>query len=219
MKTIYLVRHGQTYINRYDKMQGWCDTPLTEQGIAGAKEAGKELANVNFDIAISSDLKRASDTCDYIIEENVNRDELQHIATPFFREQFYGFFEGMNSDEAWRMIGGGHGYPRRDELFTHVDIDTVKDYMKDADPYHDAEDAKEYWERVDQGFEMIKQMKCAEKILLVSHGFTIRSIVSRFAPGKYNLAHGPQNASITILKMDDEGSISVDSYNKMKLEA
>lgn len=40
MKTIYLVRHGQTFINRYDKMQGWCDTPLTNQGIKEAENTG-----------------------------------------------------------------------------------------------------------------------------------------------------------------------------------
>ena len=52
MKRIYIVRHGQTYINRYDKMQGWCDTPLTDEGIQGAKDAGKALSEVPFDIAI-----------------------------------------------------------------------------------------------------------------------------------------------------------------------
>ena len=110
MKRIYIVRHGQTYINRYNKMQGWCDTPLTTPGIEGAEEAGKALSEVPFDIALSSDLKRASDTCEIIMKYNANKDELQHIASPFFREQFYGYFEGMDSEMAWRMIGGSHGY-------------------------------------------------------------------------------------------------------------
>ena len=51
MKRIYIVRHGQTYINRYNKMQGWCDTPLTTPGIEGAEEAGRALSEVPFDIA------------------------------------------------------------------------------------------------------------------------------------------------------------------------
>ena len=46
MKRIYIVRHGQTYINRYNKMQGWCDTPLTEPGIEGAEQAGEALKEV-----------------------------------------------------------------------------------------------------------------------------------------------------------------------------
>jgi len=56
----------------------------------------------------------------------------------------------------------------------------------------------------------------AENILLVTHGFTIRSIVSRFAPGKYNLAHGPRNASITIMNMTDK-DMKIASYNKMSV--
>lgn len=32
-KTLYLVRHGQTYFNYYHKVQGRCDSPLNERGI------------------------------------------------------------------------------------------------------------------------------------------------------------------------------------------
>lgn len=216
MKKIYIVRHGQTFINKYDKMQGWCDTPLTDKGISDAKKAGEVLADVPFDIALSSDLKRASETCDYIIDKNCNRDELQHIASPFFREQFYGFFEGMNSDEAWRMIGGPHGYPKRQDLLLNVDINTIKDYIYEADPYHDAENAKQYWKRLDQGFDLIRQLDGAENILLVTHGFTIRSIVGRFGQEKYPLVPGPANGSITIMNMTDK-DIKITAYNKLSL--
>lgn len=218
MKKIYVVRHGQTYINKYDKMQGWCDTPLTDKGIAGAKQAGEALKTIPFDIAISSDLKRASDTCDYIINENCNRDTLQHISSPFFREMFYGFFEGMNSGEAWRMIGGPHGYPERQELLMKVDIQTIDDYIHEADPYHDAEDAKTYWHRLNKGFKMIGELDGADNILLVCHSYTIRNLVSRFGKGKYPLVPGPQNSSITILNMAEKSTdITIESYNKLKL--
>ncbi|WP_276804826.1 histidine phosphatase family protein [Lactobacillus hominis] len=216
MKKIYIVRHGQTFINKYDKMQGWCDTPLTDTGISDAKKAGEVLANIPFDIALSSDLKRASETCDYIIDKNCNRDELQHIASPFFREQFYGFFEGMNSDEAWRMIGGPHGYPKRQDLLLNVDINTIKDYIHEADPYHDAENSKQYWKRLDQGFDLIRQLDGAENILLVTHGFTIRSIVGRFGEGKFPLVPGPANGSITIMNMTDN-DLKITAYNKLSL--
>ena len=32
MKTLYLMRHGQTLFNLQHKIQGWCDSPLTENG-------------------------------------------------------------------------------------------------------------------------------------------------------------------------------------------
>lgn len=216
MKRIYIVRHGQTYINRYNKMQGWCDTPLTKEGLAGAAQAGEALKDVPFDIALSSDLKRASDTCDIIIQHNCNRDDLQHLASPFFREQFYGYFEGLDSEMAWRLIGGPHGYPTRQELLEHEDINTIKDWIHEADPYHDAENAKQYWQRLDKGFKMIRQMDGADNILLVTHGFTIRSLWARFGD-HIPLVPGPRNASITIMNMDDHGKMKIAAYNKMHL--
>ncbi|WP_279034486.1 histidine phosphatase family protein [Lactobacillus intestinalis] len=216
MKRIYIVRHGQTFINRYNKMQGWCDTPLTTLGVQGADEAGEHLKDIPFDIALSSDLKRASDTCEIIMKHNVNKDELQHITSPFFREQFYGYFEGMDSEMAWRMIGGPHGYDDRHELLRKERIDTIKDWIKEADPYHEAENAQEYWERVNQGFRMISELDGAENILLVTHGFTIRSIVDHYGNG-IDISNGPQNASITIMDMNDTGEMKITAYNKMTL--
>ncbi|GFZ26790.1 histidine phosphatase family protein [Lactobacillus corticis] len=215
MKRIYIVRHGQTYINRYNKMQGWCDTPLTEAGIAGAHQAGEALAQVPFDIALSSDTGRASNTCDLIISHNCNKDTLQHLASPFFREQFYGYFEGMDSEMAWRMIGGPHGYNDRHELLKHESIDTIKDWIKEADPYHQAENAKEYWARLDQGFDMIRQMDGAENILLVTHGFTIRSLVDHYGKN-FDKSASPRNASITIMEMTDQ-DMKITAFNQMSL--
>ena len=68
--TVYIVRHGQTLLNRYKKMQGWVDSPLTEKGIQDGKRAGKILENIKFDKAYSSDTMRAIRTCEYILSEN-----------------------------------------------------------------------------------------------------------------------------------------------------
>lgn len=214
MKRIYIVRHGQTYINRYNKMQGWCDTPLTQAGLDGAKQVGQALKNIPFDIALSSDLKRASDTCEIIIQQNCRQAELQHLASPFFRELFYGYFEGMDSDMAWQMIGGPHGYHNHYDLFKNESLDTVKDWVKEADPFHEAENAQEYWNRLNQGFKLIEQFDGAENILLVTHGLTIRSIAAKF--GDFDISEGPRNASITILNMTAQTK-KVVSYNKMEV--
>ena len=39
--TVYLLRHGQTFFNRYNKMQGWSDSPLTPEGEEVARQAAK----------------------------------------------------------------------------------------------------------------------------------------------------------------------------------
>ena len=36
-KDLYLMRHGQTLFNVRRKIQGWCDSPLTENGVKQAK--------------------------------------------------------------------------------------------------------------------------------------------------------------------------------------
>lgn len=43
MKHLYLMRHGQTLFNAQNKIQGWCDSPLTSKGIEQAKAAKKIL--------------------------------------------------------------------------------------------------------------------------------------------------------------------------------
>ena len=53
--TLYMVRHGQTILNSYNRLQGWCDSPLTEKGTNDAHSAGKHLENIHFDAAYSSD--------------------------------------------------------------------------------------------------------------------------------------------------------------------
>ena len=55
-KTLYLMRHGQTLFNVRRKIQGWCDSPLTQTGIQQAKIAGEyfKRKNIVFDHAYSS---------------------------------------------------------------------------------------------------------------------------------------------------------------------
>lgn len=48
MKTLYLVRHGETLFNALHKIQGWCDSPLTKKGIQQAKQAKQWFENNIF---------------------------------------------------------------------------------------------------------------------------------------------------------------------------
>ena len=45
---LHLVRHGQTYFNRYNRLQGWSNSPLTESGVADAVKAGERLKGLTF---------------------------------------------------------------------------------------------------------------------------------------------------------------------------
>ncbi|CAJ1189625.1 hypothetical protein CPR19088_GLDEOEPO_02023 [Companilactobacillus paralimentarius] len=43
VKTLYLMRHGQTLFNQLHLIQGACDSPLTSEGIESAKKASAYL--------------------------------------------------------------------------------------------------------------------------------------------------------------------------------
>ena len=51
--TLYIVRHGKTMFNTIERVQGWCDTPLTKQGQEGNHYLGKGLKDVDFSFAYS----------------------------------------------------------------------------------------------------------------------------------------------------------------------
>jgi len=94
-KTLYLMRHGQTLFNLRRKIQGACDSPLTELGINQAKEAGKYFKdnNVIFDYAYSSTQERACDTLEIVTNNKIPYTRLKGI-----KEWNFGTFEGESED-------------------------------------------------------------------------------------------------------------------------
>ncbi|BDR58780.1 histidine phosphatase family protein [Xylocopilactobacillus apicola] len=220
MTTIYLVRHGQTYFNRYNRMQGWSDSPLTENGVKDAKRVGEVFKNIKFAYAASSDANRARNTAQIILDYNLaNPPKLVEI--PNFRECFYGYFEGMNSPETWLLTAHQAGYRTFNDLVTNFDLDYAKDLMHQADPFHEAETADQYWQRLDKAFEFLaKQVSftSSDPVLLVTHGTTIRSIVGRYSSEKqFDLTDPPRNGSITTIEMNQNRQIKVKDYNKLKI--
>ena len=53
---LYLMRHGETLFNTQKRVQGWCDSPLTENGICQAEQAKQYFAKkgISFDAVYSS---------------------------------------------------------------------------------------------------------------------------------------------------------------------
>ena len=88
-KTLYLMRHGQTLFNVQKKIQGWCDSPLTELGKQQAITAKKyfEDHHIIFDHAYCSTSERCSDTLEIITG-------MPYIRLKGLKEMFYGELEG-----------------------------------------------------------------------------------------------------------------------------
>ena len=92
-KTFYLMRHGQTLFNLRRKIQGACDSPLTELGIKQARTAGEYFKDIELDYAYSSTSERSSDTLEQIIGADMPYTRLKGL-----KEMNFGTFEGESED-------------------------------------------------------------------------------------------------------------------------
>ncbi|GHV97174.1 phosphoglycerate mutase [Lactobacillus nasalidis] len=92
-KILYLMRHGQTLFNVEHKIQGWCDSPLTELGINQAKIAGRYFTEnkIQLDHCYSSTSERACDTLELVTGGKMPYTRLKGI-----KEWNFGRFEGMD---------------------------------------------------------------------------------------------------------------------------
>ena len=105
MKThnLYLVRHGQSIYNLENRFTGWKDIDLTDLGKRQAKEAGEILSDINFDYCFISNLKRAQDTLDLILNEIKQSPPVESDVA--LNERDYGDLIGQNKAEAAKKFG------------------------------------------------------------------------------------------------------------------
>lgn len=65
---LYIVRHGETDLNRQGRLQGWIDQPLNANGRQLALMTGEGLRHVRFDRIFTSPLGRAMETAELVTE-------------------------------------------------------------------------------------------------------------------------------------------------------
>lgn len=220
---LHLVRHGQTLFNRYNRLQGWSNSPLTAAGLDDATHAGELLAGVDFAAAYCSDTTRAQVTAERILGVNESRGHARPplIADMHFREQCYGYYEGQDMDMAWLAAGGPHGAPSYNAIVERYGVAATRDFLKEADPFHDAESDDEYWERIAGGYALIASnpvLEDGDHVLQISHGNTLLSLMQRFAPDGYDLSERPANGSVSEFDLDTgadfASALAVVSYNR-----
>ncbi|KZL41779.1 histidine phosphatase family protein [Secundilactobacillus collinoides] len=216
MKTItaYFVRHGQTMLNHYNKVQGWIDSPLTEQGIADADRAGQQLKALDFNAAYSSDSGRAIETASHILKANPENINIISYQYPEFREQCHGYFEGNDLNQMWQFVGEQVNLTSESAVLGTYGLEKARDLIHKADLYGEAESNDMFWERLDRGFNKLRaNSQDGDIALVVSHGMTIRSIVDRYAP-ELDTGFATINGSITKLTITDD-NIHVDFFNRI----
>ncbi len=87
---IYIIRHGQTQVNKQQALQGRSDHQLNETGIAQAESVAAGLKNIVFDHVFSSPLKRAVQTAEIVVPN------VRPVIDDRLIEMDYGPYEGMD---------------------------------------------------------------------------------------------------------------------------
>lgn len=213
---LYLVRHGETYLNKYARMQGWSNAPLTDKGISDGYAAGERLSNIRFDAAYSSDLQRAINTAEYILSRNAQSGDLKEpTQMSQFREEFFGFYEGLPSAQSAEQIAnalGLEGIASYADLMSKMTQDEAMDAISKADPTGDAEDAATFWARAENGLdELRRNTRDGQNVLVVAHGTVIRNLVYKYDSHETAMEK-PENGSITIWEVSDD-DMKLKAYN------
>ena len=144
-KTLYLMRHGQTLFNLRRKVQGACDSPLTQEGIRQAtlaKDYFKENG-IEFDHAYSSTQERACDTLEIITD-------MEYVRLKGLKEWNFGTFEGESEDLNPKNRKGG----------------TYGDFFVQ----YNGEEDLEVQKRMNKTLTEIMNKEDHETVLAVSHG-------------------------------------------------
>src|SRR5690348_4740209 len=104
--TLVLLRHGQSTWNLENLFTGWHDVPLSETGVAEAKEAGHVMSQAGLqpDILHTSVLVRAIQTAEIALGE-MRRTWIPVRRSWRLNERHYGALQGLNKKETSERYG------------------------------------------------------------------------------------------------------------------
>lgn len=157
VKSVFLLRHGETKGAQEGTYYGRTDHILSENGVRQAQAAGKRLERVKFDAIYVSPLRRCVQTARLLSLDT------KIVQAPGFNEIDFGLWEGieiskaMEDQAAWQAwIGGGiHGAPPEGESIEMLHERTILAFEQ-----------------------MLNENPGSCTLLVVAHHATLRSIMA-----------------------------------------
>ena len=187
---LVLLRHGQSTWNLENLFTGWTDVPLTETGIAEAKESGRLMAEegYRFGIVHTSVLLRAIHTAEIALRE-MGLHWLPVRRHWRLNERHYGALQGLNKKETaerhgdeqvlmWRrsydvpppaLDWDDERHPRHDDRYADLprDLLPATECLKDV-----VERMLPYWYDY-----IVPDLLNGRRPLVVAHGNSLRALV------------------------------------------
>lgn len=213
---LYLMRHGQTILNKAERTQGWCDGVLTKEGTEVAVNVGLGLSNVRFKAAYSSDLGRAVKTARIVIKENKASANLKLEELEGLREVCFGKYEGERVSV------------RKNDMLKYLNVTSLEEAIE-RDNFQrefcdccaaldDTNEAEDYDTAISRVMKTLKEICMGNSedkvvnVLVVSHGGIIRLVIDHL--DKSFDIRELDNSSISKV-IYENGSYEVESVNDL----
>ncbi|HWB46681.1 MAG TPA: 2,3-bisphosphoglycerate-dependent phosphoglycerate mutase [Hyphomicrobiaceae bacterium] len=164
---LVLVRHGESEWNKLNLFTGWKDPDLSPKGVEEARLAGRLLKaeGYRFDVAYTSDLKRAQRTLTLVLE-GLGQPNLETHKDKRLNERDYGDLSGLNKDDARKRWGEEQVHIwRRSYDVPPPGGESLKDTAERVLPYYEAH----IW----------PDMQAGRNVLVVAHGNSLRALVMK----------------------------------------
>ena len=163
--SLTLVRHGQTEFNAQQRLQGWCDSPLTTSGRAGVRTTAARLASRPFVAAFVSPSGRALATAREILAFHPS---VRLTVDPDLREFGFGDFEERLESELYQRYDP-------EQLYPQVLAGTFAGLPG-------GESGGAFVRRVTAAFDRIEHEHGHGDVLVVSHGLALRAYLTGIDP-------------------------------------
>jgi broad specificity phosphatase PhoE len=179
---IYFVRHGETHYNVEKRIQGFCDSPLTDNGIEQAKSVGIGLSDIEFKAVFASESQRVVDTARYAIGHR----NIPIITDPRLKEMNLGVLVSLSETEILAQYGN-----ILETLYSLTDLNMSAP---------EGESSLQLFTRTSSAIDEIIQKYKNEggNVLVFSHGVTIGNYLMQIAKLSGYPHH--ENCSVSVIK-------------------
>ncbi len=156
--SIWLVRHGQTELNKARRYQSISDGPLTPFGLRQASALAERLRRLPFKVAVVSPSQRAQVTAETILADRI----APIVADQRWAETNHGRWEGLTYGEVR-------------ERYPHEAVQRFADALHGKPT--GGESLAEVAQRVGEGWRALLQQYPGGRVLVVTHATPIQLVL------------------------------------------
>ncbi|WP_347345736.1 histidine phosphatase family protein [Microbacterium sp.] len=196
---LWMVRHGQTLFNELGLAQGWCDSPLTDEGRRGVTALADELREIEWSGVYASSSERAVDTAEMLLEGR-----MPVVRDWRWKEFNFGVWEARPNVEMIEAL--------RSLTDSADPLVAMRGLLRGDHPALErGESGAQYASRVNAAIADIRARHRSGDVLVVTHGMTI-GVAAALADPDFDFGHGQGNATFSLVEYAADGSASIRAH-------